>query len=234
MTEKIDAVIVGAGSGTRLGHSIPKAFVPLSGKPILFYSLDTFCSHPAISDIILVVSASMMSETEHFLNQNTKFKSKIKVVEGGDERWKSVRNGVEHSDAEWVAIHDAARPFVTNRVIDSVLEKRNEYDCVITGTPEVDTIRTYEGSRTGETVDRSILLRVGTPQLFRRERLQLSFQKASQMNPPPTDEATLMEMEGVCVGFSWGDPLNFKITTSSDLFIAEALLGKDSEMFLGG
>lgn len=234
MTETFDAVVVGAGSGTRLGHSIPKALVPLCGNPILFYSLKTFCSHPAFSKVILVVSTSMLEDTDQFLNRYSDFKSKVKVVKGGDERWKSVRNGVGASDADWVAVHDAARPFVTNRVIDPVLEKRTEYECVITATPEVDTIRTFSGSRTGETINRSKLLRVGTPQLFRRELLVSSFQKAARMSPPPTDEATLMEQEGVQVGFSWGDPLNFKITTSADLFIAEALLERNPEMLLGG
>ncbi|MFW5784706.1 MAG: 2-C-methyl-D-erythritol 4-phosphate cytidylyltransferase [Chitinispirillaceae bacterium] len=234
MTQTFDAVVVAAGSGTRLGHSIPKALVPLCGNPILFYSLRTFCTHPEFSNIILVVSASMLEQTDLFLDRYPDFKSKVKVVEGGDERWKSVRNGVVVSDADWVAIHDAARPFVTHRVIDSVLEKRSEYGCVITATPEVDTIRTFSGNSTGETIDRSKLLRVGTPQLFRRDLLVSSFKKAALMSPAPTDEAALMELEGVRVGFSWGDPLNFKITTSADLFIAEALLERNPKMLLGG
>ena len=221
----IDAVIVGAGSGTRLGHSTPKAFVELCGNPLLYYSLTTYCSHRSINRIILVVSSSMIETAEYFVNENVEFVKKTVIAAGGDERWESVRNGCSLSDSEWVLIHDAARPFVTAEVIDSVLEKRADFDCVITATPEVDTIRAIEsGNRCGATLDRSKLMRVGTPQLFRREPLMSSFGQIQNMAAPPTDEAALFENLGLAVGYSWGDPLNFKITTKADLKIARALL----------
>jgi len=129
------------------------------------------------------------------------------------------------SDSDWVLIHDAARPFVTAEVIDSVLSKRADFDCVITATPEVDTVRTFEDdSRCGVTLDRSKMLRVGTPQMFRRELLLSSFEQIKNIAAPPTDEAALFEHLGIPVGYSWGDPLNFKITTEADLKIARALL----------
>ncbi len=233
MQEKTDVIIVGAGSGTRLGHTTPKAFVRLAGKPILYYSVSAFVSSPLVSSVILVVPSTMKDQTETFLNHFPQLGTKTTVTAGGDERWKSVRNGVAVSSAEWVMVHDAARPFVSQAIINSVLEKRTQFQSVITATPEVDTIRTFQGDKTGKTVDRTTLLRVGTPQLFRRELLMNAFVKASQMVPPPTDEAALIEMEGITVGFSWGDPLNFKITTPSDLLIAEALLERDPEMLLG-
>jgi 2-C-methyl-D-erythritol 4-phosphate cytidylyltransferase len=229
----IDAVIVGAGSGTRLGHSIPKAFVPLAGQPILYYSLNTFCSHPLIGSVILVVSEDMIDQANITVNENKIFIDKVKITAGGDERWKSVRNGISCSNSKWALIHDAARPFVSHEVIDSVLGKRDEFECVITATPEVDTIRTIEGDRCGVTVDRSKLLRVGTPQLFKRELLVLSFEQVEKMVVPPTDEAALIESLGIAVGYSWGDPINFKITTKSDLKIAEALLEKNQQVQLG-
>ncbi len=220
-----DVIVVAAGSGTRLGHSTPKAFVPLMGKPILSYSIETFLSHDRIGSVILVVPKSMYDfSVEEFRND------KIQVTIGGDQRWQSVQNGVARSNADYVLIHDAARPFVTHPVIDKILEKISDFECVITVTPEVDTIRMRDGEKAGLTVDRDKLLRVGTPQLFKRILLCQGLKEAEQSGLNPTDEALLMQNMGIAVGIAWGDPKNFKITTPSDLEIAEALIAKNHSM----
>jgi len=227
-----DAIIVGAGSGTRLGHSEPKAFVDLCGEPILYYSLKTLLAHPSVYQVILVVPPVMVDRTNDFVRKHDAFADRrVSVTAGGAERWESVRNGcllsAETSNSEWVMIHDAARPFVTQHVIDSVLNKACDFNCVITVTPVVDTIRTIENAecgRCGVTIDRSNLLRVGTPQLFRRSLLLSSFDQIKDMDAPPTDEAALFELLGIKIGFAWGDPLNFKITAPADLEIARALI----------
>jgi 2-C-methyl-D-erythritol 4-phosphate cytidylyltransferase len=181
----------------------------------------------------------MLNRAEDFVDNNKEFAGKVQVAAGGDERWKSVKNGVSLSKSEWVLIHDAARPFVSREVINSLLEKRNAFQSVITVTPEIDTIRTVNGNKCGNTIDRSKLLRVGTPQLFRRELIMSAFNQAQNLDTPPTDEAALIESLGIAVGYAWGDPLNFKITTKADLKIAEALLETDKlesgkKMRLGG
>lgn len=225
----LDVIIVAAGSGTRLGLSKPKAFVPLMGKPLLSYSLETFLSHQAINSVILVVPDSM------YESANREFSSKrVKVKIGGEHRWQSVSKGIDASDAEWVMIHDAARPFVNLMVIDHILDRKSQYDCIITVTPEVDTVRMYAGDEAGETVDRDKLVRVGTPQMFRKEVLCQGLAMAKSMESPPTDEAVLMQQMGVKVGIAWGDPKNFKITTPSDLEIAKALIARNQQMSLGG
>ncbi len=225
----LDVIIVAAGSGTRLGLSTPKAFVPLMGKPLLSYSLETFLSHQAINSVILVVPDSM------YESANREFSSiRVKVTVGGEHRWQSVCKGIDASDAEWVMIHDAARPFVNAMVIDRILDRISQYDCIITVTPEVDTIRMFAGDEAGETVDRDKLVRVGTPQMFRKEVLCQGLAMAKSMESPPTDEAVLMQQMGVKVGIAWGNPKNFKITTLSDLEIAEALIARNQQMSLGG
>jgi 2-C-methyl-D-erythritol 4-phosphate cytidylyltransferase len=227
-TAGIDAIIVAAGSGTRLGHSIPKAFVPISGKPMLSYSIDSFLSHEQICSVILVVPGSMYEEAIAIYTH-----TKIKVVTGGEQRWQSVENGVSVSTADYVMIHDAARPFVNHTVIDKIIEKLSDFECVITVTPEVDTIRIRDGEKAGITIDRDSLIRVGTPQLFRRELLCKGLSEAARLFINPTDEAVLMQNMGITVGIAWGDPKNFKVTTPSDLEIAEALIEKDQKMLLG-
>jgi 2-C-methyl-D-erythritol 4-phosphate cytidylyltransferase len=220
--ERCDVVIVAAGSGTRLGFAIPKAFVPLGGKPLLAHSLETFLCHPAIDRVILVVPAAMVAETTE------KFGSpRVRIVIGGAERWESVRNGCAASNAAWVLVHDAARPFVTANVIDSLLSLRGQFECAFTATPVVDTIRTFTGNTAGDTIDRSTLVRVGTPQLFRTAHLAVAFNHAATLASPPTDEVYLMQQAGIQAGIAWGDPKNFKITTKEDLEMAEGLLGRE-------
>lgn len=228
--EKIDAVIVAAGSGRRLGYSQPKAFVPLGGKPLLTYSLEIFLKNKNIDNVILVVPESLLEHSKtSFQNDNLR----VKIVAGGEERWHSVANGIGASSAQWVLVHDAARPFVTDQVIEMLIDKRTNFECAITATPEVDTVREYCGDKAGTTLDRGKIVRVGTPQLFLRESLITALNVASQMNPAPTDEAMLMQILGKEVGIAWGDPLNFKVTTPSDLQIAEALVARENTLLLG-
>ncbi len=218
MNKTIDTIIVAAGSGSRLGFSIPKAFVPLAGKPLLSWSLDTFLQHPSIRKVILVVPQSMLDETI------SKFgSSRVNCVVGGFERWESVRNGVSASDADYVMIHDAARPFVTVKIIDSILDKSIYSDCIFTATPVVDTIRKFTGDTAGETINREELVRVGTPQFFKRTILNNAFLSIKPGDVLPTDEVMLMQKNGHTATIAWGDPNNFKITTIEDLRLAEAL-----------
>jgi 2-C-methyl-D-erythritol 4-phosphate cytidylyltransferase len=223
-----DVVIVAGGSGTRLAASRPKAFVDIADKPLFMHSLEVFELHERTASIILVVPSEMVARAETILS-SWRFEKNVRVTPGGGERWLSVQNGAALCSAEWIMVHDAARPFVTAAVIDAVLEKSSAYDAVITATPETDTVRAFDGDRCRETLDRTKLLRVGTPQLFRAKLLMQAFSQASAMASPPTDEVMLMEKMGIPAGFAWGDPLNFKITTPGDLRIAEALCREPSE-----
>jgi 2-C-methyl-D-erythritol 4-phosphate cytidylyltransferase len=218
----LSVVIVAGGAGARLGASVPKAFVPLAGKPLFMHSLLQFSQHEEISSIILVTTPSMIEETRK-LCESEELSSRVTVVPGGKERWESVRNGVKAVQSEWVLVHDAARPFVSRAVIDAVLAQKDRYDCVITVTPEVDTIREYTDGRVMQAIDRSRLVRVGTPQLFRVAKLIEAFATVPSLITLPTDEAMLMQAHSIEVGIAWGDPLNFKVTTPGDLTLAEAL-----------
>jgi 2-C-methyl-D-erythritol 4-phosphate cytidylyltransferase len=225
MTKSIDAIIVAAGSGQRLGAELPKAFVALAGKPLYIHSLLQCAAHPSVARIIMVVPEAKVAEVKEDV-KGLGASKEIVVVAGGKHRWQSVQNGVNASNAEWVMIHDAARPFVSKAVIDGVIALSDRYSAVIATTPEVDTIRKFEGDRALETLDRSSVVRVQTPQLFLREKLVSALDHAPFLASVPTDEAMLMETSGEPVGIAPGDPLNFKITTKEDLALAEALCGK--------
>jgi 2-C-methyl-D-erythritol 4-phosphate cytidylyltransferase len=227
-------VIVAAGQGLRLGADKPKAFIEICGKPLFSYCLDVFDAHPAASDITLVCAGNMISTAETIVN-GYGYTKPIKVIEGGDKRWQSVQNGVNSvpQETEWVLVHDGARPFVTDSVIDAVLAAATKFKAVVTVTPEVDTIREFEGDHSLGTVDRARLVRVGTPQLFHKQTLLRAFAKAQKQLIVPTDEACLIELMGIDVGITWGDSLNFKITSPSDWEIAEALIEKRRALLLG-
>jgi 2-C-methyl-D-erythritol 4-phosphate cytidylyltransferase len=221
----VDCIIVAAGSGKRLGAKIPKAFVRLGGQPLFVHSLLTFAAHKAVGRLIVVAPPAMVPRTRRIVNRFC-LRKEVTVVPGGEHRWQSVKNGVGASEATWVMIHDSARPFVAPAVIDAVLHAARRFDAVIAAIPEVDTVRKFSGDRAGETLDRSVIVRVQTPQLFLRAKLLLAFDAATRLSSPPTDEALLMEALGAAVGIAQGDALNFKITTQGDLELAEALWEK--------
>ncbi|MBD3343935.1 MAG: 2-C-methyl-D-erythritol 4-phosphate cytidylyltransferase [Chitinivibrionales bacterium] len=225
---RISAVIVAAGEGKRLGHDLPKAFVPLGGMPLFAHSLRAFDSFAGIEELLLVVAPEMTGVTLEALG-SLGLTKEVTIVAGGEQRWQSAENGVRacNPDSDWILIHDAARPFVTKEVVASLLEKRSDFRCAVTATPETDTVRKVDGDRCLETVDRSSLIRVGTPQLFHQPTLLRAFNQAKNLDSYPTDEAMLMEHIGVPVGYAPGDPLNFKITTGRDLVLAEALLAQN-------
>ena len=221
--EIITAIVVAGVAGTRLKSTIPKGFVDLGGKLLFLHSLELLLSHEAIDDAVLVVPAGYESKTLKILNRAS-FAKPVAIAIGGIERYQSVQSGVDATQAEWVLVHDAARPFVSMAVIDRVLEKRSSFDGVITATPEIDTVRLHAGDVAGEVIDRSKLVRVQTPQLFRRTVLIEALKAAPELSPPPTDDAVLVQRLGIMVGIASGDPLNFKITTPADIIIGEALL----------
>lgn len=220
----LSAVIVAGGQGTRLGAALPKAFVPLGPHALVIHALQALQSHAAVSNIVIVVADSMRDYLQELLRATPPAKP-LALASGGAERWQSVCNGVNATPphTQWLLIHDAARPFVTHAVIDSLLATSTTYRAAVSATAMVDTVREFTGDCAGRTLDRSSMVRIGTPQLFHKQTLLEGFALAETLNPPPTDEAVLMEKMGIPVGIAWGDSCNFKITTPQDMELAEAL-----------
>ena len=222
---KFGAVIVAGGMGKRLGQPIPKAFVPIAGKELFLYSLEVLDSVAQIEKIVLVVPELAINSTKQKIIENN-IHTETVVVAGGKERWNSVENGVKAlgDDIDIVAVHDSARPFITIDLVETLLNEAKSCSGIITANPVIDTVREFEGNRCGKTVDRSKLIAVGTPQVFKRDILLDCFNKAKELDIIPTDEAMLLETFGIEVNFSYGSPLNFKVTTPSDITVAEAII----------
>ena len=222
----VAVIVVAAGSGTRLGATVPKAFVPVAGRTILERSLRSVLGMVAPAQIVVVAPGELISEAEGIARATLGAASTaVTVVAGGDTRQQSVSAGlaVLHDSVEIVLVHDSARSLTPASQFESVVARVRETGAgVIPGLAVADTIKQVDWTGSVErTVDRSALVAVQTPQGFPREMLVTSYLAADQ---DYTDDAALVASFGHPVSVIDGDPLAFKITTPWDLARAESLV----------
>jgi 2-C-methyl-D-erythritol 4-phosphate cytidylyltransferase len=218
----IAAIIVAAGSGERLAAGVPKAMVALHGQPLFGWALAAFASHPEVDSVIIVAPATALPEVR------IAAEGRALVVAGGPTRQESVRLGVAalSDDVDLVLVHDAARPFISAEVISAVVKTlRDGADAVIPVLPVTDTIKRVDvDGVVAETIDRSELRVVQTPQGFRRAVLEESHWSAVEAGQADsTDDAGMAERLGHQVHTVAGSPMSFKITTRYDLELAHRL-----------
>lgn len=216
-------IVLAAGLGARLGT--PKAFLPLNGKPMLLYSMEAFQKSSLIDGIVMVCRNEDLKEAEDLARRASISKLAF-VIAGGKERQDSVAEGMKAlpKEAEFVAIHDCARPLVTPGLIDAVLKKAKEAGGAILAVPTKDTIKIAEHLKVRETLNRNHLWTAQTPQAFRVELFKKAIQQAAADRFYGTDCASLVERIGAPVHLVEGSPENFKVTTQNDLAAAEAIL----------
>lgn len=209
------ALIVAAGSGSRMGGEVPKQFQPIAGKAMLAHAVDALASHPAIDAVRVVIGAGQQQVAQQALGD----RDVGELIIGGAERADSVRAGLEAIEPDVVLVHDAARPFCPHGIIDRLLGALDEADGAVPVLPVADTLARAD-TNLGETVDRSGLVRVQTPQAFRYRRLIETY--AQWNGPSPTDESTVMRAAGRKVAVIEGDVMLEKLTTDADWQRAEA------------
>ena len=220
------AIIAAAGQGTRMAGAIPKQFLELAGTPIIFHTLKAFEQCNVIKEIIVVLRAE---DTAHFLSlaQKENLKKLTKVVPGGATRAESVLRGlqaVREATAEIVAVHDAARPFVTaDEIARTVAAARLEGAAILVSTP-VDTIKEIRGELVLQTLNRTVIRNALTPQCFSYKLLRRAYDEVNVSDPTLTDESALVERLGVRIIAVEGSARNIKITRPEDLAIGEAIL----------
>jgi 2-C-methyl-D-erythritol 4-phosphate cytidylyltransferase len=216
------AVIVAAGSGTRMGNSIPKQFLELLGKPVFMHSVDAFLAAYADFSIILAVPAAYLATTGKIIEE-AGFSPQTKIIAGAATRTGSVRASLELvPDDAVVLIHDAARCAVTPHLIRSCCTSAIEQGSAIPVIPVTDSVRllTRYGS---EPLNRDNLRLIQTPQAFQAKLLKDAYNRASGMDF--TDDAAVLEHSGIAVHLVEGETTNIKITRPIDLEIA-ALIKK--------
>lgn len=238
----VGVILPAGGKGLRVGGPEPKQFLPLgNGRPMLAYAVEAFSRQERVKSIVLVLPPERMSAFAGLAAAHPK----LKLVEGGAERWMSVRNGYRVLDPglPYVLVHDVARPFVTEAVIRRCLEALDASvpvavapasagpgygACVIAALPASDTVKEVAGDVIAKTLDRSRLILVQTPQVFPRAALEAVYalswgdgSAAGGQADIPTDEAMMAERAGCEVRWVRGAEANRKITGAADLAWAE-------------
>jgi len=216
------AIIVAGGKGERTGKNIPKAFLEISGKPLLFYSIEKFKD---FSSLIIVLPKN------HLKIWKDKLKLKypdinMEIVPGGENRQTSVWNGIERikGDEEIVLIHDVARPLLSKNLIKRVLTCAEKYGSCIPVIKSVDTLKKIKNKKVEKTLDRNEVFLVQTPQGFKTGIIKQAYEKAKKENFIGTDDSMLVERMGLPVYCIEGERTNLKITYGEDIVIAESIL----------
>ncbi|MBY4605970.1 MULTISPECIES: 2-C-methyl-D-erythritol 4-phosphate cytidylyltransferase [Bacillus] len=224
-----DVVIPAAGQGKRMKAGRNKLFIELKGDPVIIHTLRVFDSHRPCEKIILVINER---EREHFqqLLTDYPFQTAIELVAGGDERQHSVYKGLKAVKQEKIVlVHDGARPFIKHEQIDELIAEAEQTGAAILAVPVKDTIKRVQDLQVSETIERSSLWAVQTPQAFRLSLLMKAHAEAEYKGFLGTDDASLVEqMEGGSVRVVEGSYTNIKLTTPDDLTSAEVIMESES------
>ncbi len=222
----LSIIIVAAGTGSRMKAAEHKQFLQLDGKPVLDITIRAFEQHPMVREIILVSHRTEVLRVMEEIIKPGGFKKVKKVVPGGTTRTDSVKAGLQviSGEATHVAVHDGARPLITQAMLDNVFKKGIVTGAAILATKVTDTIKeTDEKGRVITTIPRSGLWAVQTPQVFVREWLEAAYEKLDS-DASATDDAAVLEAAGYTVYTVECSKENMKITVPLDLAQAEMIL----------
>ncbi|WP_294188589.1 2-C-methyl-D-erythritol 4-phosphate cytidylyltransferase [uncultured Clostridium sp.] len=221
----ISAIILAGGKGKRMGANISKQYIKLKGKPILYYTIKRFSESKDIDKIILVLPKDEIDYCKEKVLDKYSLHVDL-IVEGGKERQDSVMNALnELIDEEIVLIHDGARPFVSQRIIDEGIKYARLYGASAPGVMPKDTIKIKGDNNFAlSTPDRNTLVAIQTPQVFKFGIIKECHKKVKEEDIKVTDDTMVVETYGNKVYLYEGDYTNIKVTTPEDLILAEKLI----------
>ena len=222
------AIILAAGSGSRMKSKVKKQFMDFLGKPLIYYALKAFHDSP-VDEIILVTEKNAIDYCKEEIVEKYNFTKVHKIVPGGKERYESVYFGLMETTADYVLIHDGARAFIDQNIITRAMEAVKVYKACVVGMPVKDTIRVVDKDQYSvETPNRATLWQMQTPQCFVTEELIDAFRammKQENESIGITDDAMVMEQFGKRkVKLIEGSYNNIKVTTPEDIVIGERLI----------
>lgn len=231
MKEHCTAIVLAAGRGRRMGTKTAKQYLELQGKPVLAYALEVFEQSSVIDDILLITGEDHIDYCKKEICEKYGIKKVSAVAPGGKERYESVWKALcilkERGQAGYVMIHDGARPFLTEDILERVYRQVQTYKACVVGMPVKDTIKLIDkAGQITESPDRSFVWQTQTPQAFAIPLIIEAFEKQMKEDCSHiTDDAMVVERQmGVPVYMVEGSYRNIKITTPEDLMIAQALL----------
>lgn len=221
----ISAIVLAGGRGKRMNYHKSKQFIEIKGKPVLVYTLEKFIYNKSIDEVILVLPEDEVDYCKKEVLQRYSLKVD-RIVIGGKERQDSVFNALEAVEkADIVLIHDGARPFINEKIIEEGIKYANIYGAAAPGVTPKDTIKVKnEDNISVDTPDRNMLVAVQTPQCFKYDEIYQCHRKVKEENAIVTDDTSVVERYGHKVYLYEGDYTNIKITTPEDLILAERLI----------
>ena len=233
---KITAIVLAAGSGSRMKSKTKKQFMEIKGKPVIWYSLFEF-EKSRVDEIILVTGKEDIDYCKKEIVEKYNLKKIKNVVAGGSERYESVYNGLKDVTGNIVLIHDGARPLINNEIIERSIEGTIKSDACVVGVPVKDTIK--RANKEGYIIDtpnRSELWITQTPQSFKTDLVKMAYKKMKEELEKGnttlniTDDAMVVEeFTTNQVRFVQGDYKNIKVTTPEDIDIAELFIELDAK-----
>jgi 2-C-methyl-D-erythritol 4-phosphate cytidylyltransferase len=217
---KVGVIIVAGGSGSRMKSIIPKQFIVVAGKPILQHTIDRFFNWKQDIDLVLVLPKNEINTWQQLV---AKYNNVVnyRICSGGEERFFSVKNGLDLLSNDLIMIHDGVRPFVSDLTLDNCIETTNNSGSAIPVIPVVESMRkiTPDGS---DPIDRDSLRIVQTPQCFKNEWVHKAYRQ--DFSSDFTDDASVVQKMGYPINLVPGNRENIKITTPDDLTLAEVYL----------
>ena len=223
----ISAIILAGGKGKRMGAPVSKQFIEIKGKPIIYYTIKKFSENKKIDNIVVVLSKDEVG----YFKENILEKYNLKVdniVIGGTERQDSVYNGLkslEDTNTDIVLIHDGARPFISDRIIDDGIKFAQVYGACAPGVMPKDTIKIKnESNFSVSTPERGSLVAIQTPQVFKFNEILECHEKIKINNIVVTDDTMVAEKFGYSVYLYDGEYTNIKVTTPEDLILGEKII----------
>ena len=244
------AVVLAAGTGSRMKAGVAKQFLMLGGKPLIYYALHVMEESPVIDECILVTGEADMEKMRRDVVEKYGFRKVTAIIPGGSERCYSVANAMRWisaiskedagSEKDVVLIHDGARPFVTERILETACQAAKIFGACVVAVPSKDTVKIAdEEGFAAQTPERQKVWCVQTPQAFERNLITMAYGRFEEEwgkgrslrggRVPVTDDASVVERyTDVKVKLAEGDYANLKVTTPEDLILAEVLLEKNS------
>ncbi|MCT4639899.1 MAG: 2-C-methyl-D-erythritol 4-phosphate cytidylyltransferase [Bacteroidales bacterium] len=215
-------IIVAGGSGSRMGVDLPKQFLELKGKPVLMHTIERFYNYNNNLHIVLVLPQAYIDYWNSLIKEYN-FTIKHTVTNGGTTRFNSVKNGLDmiSNDSDMIAVHDGARPLVSDKTIDNCFIMAEEKGAAIPVIDVDDSLRMVTGNGS-EHVDRGNYKRVQTPQIFSADVIVKAYDMG--YDSKFTDDASVVEAAGHKIWLADGNIENIKITHKTDMIIAEAII----------
>jgi 2-C-methyl-D-erythritol 4-phosphate cytidylyltransferase len=214
-------IIVAGGTGIRMGTSVPKQFLEISGKPIILHTIDKFLAFDREIDIVLVINPKYQDLWDQ-IKLKFNLQREFKIATGGEMRFHSVKNGLALLEGDpLVGVHDAVRPLVSVKTINDIYKYASQHGNAVPAVGIRESVREIQDSGT-RIVDRSKLKLIQTPQVFKYSILKKAYE--TEFLPEFTDDASVVEKSGVKINLVDGDIHNIKITTQEDFAVASSLL----------